>query len=368
MKIVLTGGGSGGHLFPLIAVARKLKDKLGPEASFLYIGSGAQMERSVMQQEGIAAKFVLSGKLRRYASFQNFIDIFKVPVGFIQALWILLRFMPDAVFSKGGYVAIPTVLAAWVYRIPVLIHESDAVPGMANKFLANFATRIAVAYPDAQDYFPKDKTAYIGNPIREDIADGDAEMLRRQLKFTESKKTILVIGGSQGSQVINNAIIKVLPQLLEYVQVIHQTGENNYDEVVTFAGEQGIKAGHDGYYPTKFLQDNMMRDAYALADLVISRAGANSIAEIAANRKPAILVPLEGSANDHQKINAYEIAKIGGAVILEEINLGEHLLLENIKKILFEEGYGESMGEKISTFYHKNAAEVIANSIVEIGA
>lgn len=367
MRIVLTGGGSGGHLFPLIAVAKKIKEKLGSEGEFLYIGSGAKMEKDVMSEQGISTKFVQSGKLRRYFSFQNVIDFFKLPIGFIQALWILLRYMPDVVFSKGGFAAVPTVLAAWVYRIPILIHESDAIAGMANKFLANFATRIAISYPSSAQYFPKPQTALVGNPIRSDITKGDPIALRKQLGFTESKKTILVLGGSQGAQIINKAIINILPKLLEFAQVIHQVGENNYTETIHLAGEIGVKAGRDGYYLAKFLNENMLCDAYALSDLVISRAGASSIAEIAANAKPAILIPLEGSANDHQRINAYEIAKIGGALVLEETNLGEHILGEKIKQLLFDEELRKKMSEKIKTFYHPVAAEIIANGVIELG-
>ena len=367
MRIVLTGGGTGGHLFPLIAVTRKMKEKLGSEGEFLYIGSGAPMEKEVMAKEGIRTKFVLSGKIRRYFSMHNFIDWFKMPVGFVQALGILLWYMPDAIFSKGGYVAVPTVLAGWVYRIPILIHESDAVPGMANRFLANFATRIAVAYPSAEEYFPAERTALVGNPVRAAIADGDAKMLRLQLEFTESKKTILVLGGSQGSQVINKAVVRILPTLLEQVQIIHQTGENNYEEIVQLAGEVGIKAGHGGYYPIRFLDENMLRDAFALADLVISRAGATFITEIAANKKPAILIPLDGSANDHQRLNAYELAKIGGALVLEETNLGEHLLLENIQKLLGDDDLRASMAQKLGAFYHPAASEIIANAVIELG-
>ena len=227
MRIVLTGGGTGGHLTPLVAVADKLKLKLGPEADILYVGSGAKLEKQIMAQEGIPAKFVVSGKMRRYFSFQNFVDFFKVPIGIIQSLWILLRFMPDVIFSKGGYVAVPIVLAAWIYRIPIMIHESDSAPGMANQFLSKFANRIALAYPSAEQYFPKEKVALTGNPVRFQVTEGDPIILRKELGFTEARKTLLVLGGSQGSQVINQAIVKILPKLLQHFQVIHQTGEEH---------------------------------------------------------------------------------------------------------------------------------------------
>ncbi|EKE19034.1 MAG: hypothetical protein ACD_9C00161G0005 [uncultured bacterium] len=366
MRIVLTGGGTGGHLTPLVAVADKLKAKLGSEAEFLYIGSGAQIEREIMSGEGIPAKFVISGKMRRYFSFQNFVDLFKIPVGFFQSLWILLRFMPDAIFSKGGYVAVPIVLAAWIYRIPIMIHESDSAPGIANQFLSKFANRIAVAYPAAEEYFPKEKTALVGNPVRYQITEGDSQILRKEIGFTESRKTIMILGGSQGSKVINDAIIKILPKLLQKFQVIHQTGTAHYENVLSEAAFMGIKAGHGGYWATPFMDAGKLCDAFALSDLIISRAGATSITEIAANGKPAILIPISESANDHQRMNAYALARIGAALVLEETNLGEHILIEKIENILNDEDLQKGMAEKIKTFYHPNAAEVIANGIVEI--
>jgi UDP-N-acetylglucosamine--N-acetylmuramyl-(pentapeptide) pyrophosphoryl-undecaprenol N-acetylglucosamine transferase len=366
MRIILTGGGTGGHLTPLVAIADELKKKIGPELKLLYVGSGAEMEKQIMSEEGIPIKFVLSGKMRRYFSFKNVIDFFKVPMGILQSLWILLWFTPDVVFSKGGYVAVPIVIAAWIYRIPIMIHESDSAPGIANRFLAKFADRIAVAYPSAEQYFPKEKTALVGNPIRFQVTEGEPVILRQKLGFTQSKKTILVLGGSQGSQAINEAIVKILPQLLRYYQIIHQTGRDHFESVIKDAAFVGVKSGHDGYYAIPFMNANQLRDAFALCDLVISRAGATFITEIAANGKPAILIPISHSANDHQRMNAYALAHIGAALALEESNLGEHILTEKIESILNDENLMLGMVEKIKTFYHPNAAEIIANSMIEI--
>ncbi|HAV11527.1 MAG TPA: undecaprenyldiphospho-muramoylpentapeptide beta-N-acetylglucosaminyltransferase [Candidatus Moranbacteria bacterium] len=366
MRIILTGGGTGGHLFPLIAVAKKLKEKLGPEAEFLYIGSGAPMEREAMEKEGIPVKNVKSGKLRRYFSLKNVTDAFRIPVGIVQSLWILLRFMPDAVFSKGGFASVPIVIAAWIYRIPVLIHESDAIAGLANEISAKFAKRIAVSYPSAKKYFPEKKTAVIGTPVREDIIGGDPAAGRAQFFLTQSKPTVLVLGGSQGSQIINGAIVRVLPRLLQRAQVIHQTGADNYERVVHEAAEYGIKAGREGYVAIPFLDTETLRNAFAVCDLVVSRAGANFISEIAANGKPAILIPLGTAANDHQRMNAHDISQVGGALVLEESNLGEHILLQKIEKILDDKELANSMAEKMKTFYHPNADEVIANGVIEM--
>jgi UDP-N-acetylglucosamine--N-acetylmuramyl-(pentapeptide) pyrophosphoryl-undecaprenol N-acetylglucosamine transferase len=368
MRIVLTGGGTGGHLFPLLSVAKKLKEKIGDEVEFLFIGSGAEIEREAMKKEGLRAKFIMAGKMRRYFSWRNFIDVFKVPIGFIQALWILLIFMPDAVFSKGGYVSLPVIIASWLYRIPVLIHDSDALPGTANQFLARFSERIAVSYPGAEKYFPPPKTSLIGNPVREELLNGDAAAARKFFDFTESKPIVLVIGGSQGSQTINEAVIRILPKLLMRAQVVHQTGINNYDRVVHEAGEFGIKAGREGYYPIKFLEGDIFRNALAAADVIVSRAGANSIADAASNMKPAILIPLERSANNHQRMNAYEIAKVGGAIVLEETNLGEHMLFKKIEEILGNVELRKNMVEKIKAFYHPQASVHLAEGLIELAS
>lgn len=366
MRIVLTGGGSGGHITPLIAVGRKLREKLGLELELLYIGSGAKMERDFMGQEGIRSKYVLTGKVRRYFSFQNVIDFFRVPIGFVQALWMLLVFMPDAVFSKGGSISFPVVLAAWFYRIPILIHESDATPGTANQILGKLANNIVLAYPYAQNYFENSRIAIWGIPIREELIGGDPAEARKMFNFSESKPVILVLGGSQGAQIINESVIKILPKILNRAQVIHQTGETDYENSVRLAGEYGVKAGHEGYYPAASMDNSMMRNALALADLVVSRAGATSISEIAANRKASILVPLEKAANDHQRMNAYEIAKAGGAIVLEETNLGKNIFWEKIEGLLSDGEMRSAMAEKVQAFYHPNAAENISNGIIKL--
>jgi UDP-N-acetylglucosamine--N-acetylmuramyl-(pentapeptide) pyrophosphoryl-undecaprenol N-acetylglucosamine transferase len=365
-RIVLTGGISGGHTYPLVAVSRALRKKFSG-VEFLFIGSHGRFEDEAMEKEGISARYVLTGKWRRYFSFQNLIDPFKVPIGFIQALWHLLVFMPDAVFSKGGSASVPTVLAAWVYRIPVLIHDSDAVAGRANRFLSRFASRIAIAYPGARNYFPAEKTALTGNPIREEILLGDRERFAQQFGLSLEKPTILVLGGSQGAQVLNAAILRILPSLLEKnIQVLHQTGEKNYKSIVASVETYGLKIGESGYVPRAFFSVSEMADALLGATLIISRAGASSIAEIAATKKAAILVPLEGAANDEQRMNAYDVAALGGALILEEANLGEHILLKNIQELLSNPELQKSMGEKLHPFYHPEAAEAIASGVYDL--
>lgn len=364
MRIVLTGGGTGGHIFPLVSVAKKLKEKLGMEAELLYIGSKGKMEKEAMEENGIPVKYAMSGKVRRYFSLENIVDFLKIPIGLAQSLWILLVYMPDVVFSKGGYVSVPVVLAAWLYHIPVLIHESDAVPGVANKFLGMLAKRIAVSYPSAEKYFSAKKVALTGNPTREEILQGNPALARQKFNLTESLPTILIIGGSQGAQLINKAIIRIIPQLLHSAQIIHQTGENNFEEVKHLAAEMGVKESKGGYHATPFLKIDELKDVLAVADLVISRAGSNSISDIAAVKKPTLLIPLSSAANDHQRMNAYALAEIGAAAVLEENNLGENILMEKIEKLLKDKSLASAMAEKIKSFHHADAADKIADGII----
>lgn len=363
MKIVLAGGGTGGHLTPLVAVARKIKEKV-PEAEFVFVGPKGKLEKDLIESEGVKIRNISVGKLRRYFSFQNVIDIlFKVPIGIIQCLFILLSEMPDAIFSKGGYASFPVVIVGWLYRIPIMIHESDANPGLANSMLGKFCDRVAVSYSEAEVYFPADQVVHTGSPIREDINRGNAQAAREKFHLTESKKVIFVWGGSQGARNINNRILDILPELMRRYQIIHQTGELNYEESVKKAGEMGFKSGYDGYVALPFISEGL-GDILALADLVISRAGSTSISEIAANGKPAIIIPLENSANDHQRMNAYSLAKAGACVILEESNLGENMLMRNVDDILDDEELNRKLSENIKRFYHPDAAERIADGIL----
>lgn len=366
-RIVLTGGVSGGHTFPLVAVARALRKKLSNNVEFLFIGSEGSFENDAMKQENIPMKHVLTGKWRRYFSLQNIIDPFKVPIGFVQALWQLFVFMPDAVFSKGGSASVPVVLAAWVYRIPVLIHDSDAVAGRANRFLARFASRIAIAYPSAHNFFPANKTVLTGNPIREELLSGESERFTKEFGLSLEKPIILVLGGSQGAQTLNAAILRILPSLLEKnIQIVHQTGKKNHESIVSSVEAYGVKIGESGYVPRAFLSVLELADALRVATLVISRAGAGSIAELAATKKAAILVPLLEAANDEQRMNAYDVAALGGALVLEETNLGEHILLEEIQELLSHPEVRQSMGEKLSSFYHPDAADTIASGVYDL--
>lgn len=368
-RVVLSGGVSGGHTYPLIAVARVLRKRYPQGIELLFLGGGGVFEQTAMEAEGIPMRRILYGKMRRYFSFLNYLDFFKLPLGILQALWHLLLFMPDVVFSKGGAASVPVVLAARFYRIPVLIHDSDSVAGRANAWLGKWVQKVAIAYPSAAQYFPSGKTALTGNPVREEILSGSKERARERFGLDPQKKTLVLFGGSQGAHGLNNALLRVLPLLLTRgVQIIHQTGSNHLKGVLALAAELGVPTESGSYHPIDFLSAEEIGDTLAVADIVVSRAGAGSIAEIAACRKALVLVPLPFAANDEQRKNAYDIAEIGGALVLEEANLGEHLFLENLENLLNNDDLRAEMGEKLHVFYHPDAAERIADGLIDLMA
>lgn len=363
LRIVLTGGVSGGHTFPLLAVAAELRKRHPNAVEFLFVGPEGPFGGEAFERENIPAKRVAIGKWRRYFSLQNFIDPFKIPFGFAQALWHLFVFMPDAVFAKGGSASVPVALAAWCYRIPVLIHDSDATAGLANRFLGRFATRIAIAYPGARKFFPPEKTALTGNPVRQEILDGSRERAQSAFGLQAEKPLLLVIGGSLGASALNEALLRVLPEMLQKgMQVVHQTGEEHYEKIAKAVTDYGIRADQ-GYLAKAFLSGSELGDLLAASDVVLSRAGAGSIAEIAAHSKAAILVPLASAANDEQRLNAHDIAHIGGAVVLEEANLGEHLLINTLADLLGDAAKREALGTALRSFHHPDAAANIADGI-----
>ncbi len=365
MRIVLTGGGSGGHIFPLVAVAKEL-ERQDPNLELLYIGTKAQMGKiaqEAMNAENIPVKNILTGKIRRYFSFEYFLDVFRFPIGIIQAMFHLFVYMPDAVFSKGGYAAVPVVFVAWLYKIPVLSHDSDATPGWANRIGGKFSKYIAVSYPETKEYFLEEKVLLTGNPIRKELLKGVPERAFKRWGYHEETPVVFVIGGSQGSQVINNAIVEVLKNLTKIAQVLHVTGPNNYEETIRKAGKNGFKSGHSKYTAVPFLNREEMADMYSIASLVISRAGANSITEIAANKLVSILIPME---SHDQPMNAFALARNGAALVLEESNLGPHILESKIEELLHSRTLREQLKKNVVKFYHEDAAKKIVEGIFKM--
>jgi len=371
MKILFTGGGSGGHFFPILAVIREVKKKaeenLILDLEIFYMGPEDNFGKNILKSEEVVEINVAAGKMRRYFSWENFSDVVKIAIGFLQALWNFFLIMPDVVFSKGGYGALPAVLASIIFRIPLIIHESDSVPGQVNKFSARFASRIGLGFSSASKFFSKNKTALVGVPVRRYILGGQKEDAREKFKIASSLPVVGFIGASQGAERINNAILGVLRELTEEFEVIHQTGAGNFSEV---RGEAQVILGaahKERYHIFGFLSENEMRDFYAACDLIVSRAGASSIFEIASARKPAIVVPLSTAAQNHQKQNAYDYAKSGAAAVVEEGNMTPHVLLGEVRKIMAEEKTLRRMAAAAQKFARPDSAEIIAKEILKLG-
>ncbi|MGN0272184.1 MAG: undecaprenyldiphospho-muramoylpentapeptide beta-N-acetylglucosaminyltransferase, partial [Lachnospiraceae bacterium] len=279
-KIVLTGGGTAGHVTPNIALLPKLKEA-GYE--IYYIGSYEGIERKLIESYEIPYYGISSGKLRRYFDWKNFSDPFKVLKGYGQAISILKKLKPDVVFSKGGFVSVPVVMAAKHCKIPAIIHESDMTPGLANKLAIPSATKVCCNFPETLQYLPEGKAVLTGSPIRSELLKGDkVHALNFIGNFTAEKPTLMVIGGSIGSVVINDTVRKALPELLKEYQVVHLCGKGNLAPELD---------GTQGYVQYEYIKEEL-NDLFALADIVISRAGANAICELLALHKPNILIPL----------------------------------------------------------------------------
>jgi len=366
MKIIFTGGGTAGHLFPILAIARELRKNYSePDLDLYYFGPKNQKTDILFSIENIKIKNIPSGKIRRYPSFDNFIDLFKLPCGVIKAFCLLFFKAPDLIFSKGGYGSFPTVLAGRMLRVPIFLHESDAAPGFANKFLRGFALEIFTSFPKTECFSLK-KLILVGNPIRKELLCGSKEREAKELfKLSLTKPVILIQGGSQGAQRINDEILEILPQLLQNFEVIHQCGKNNYATVKAESEAIINKDLESFYHLYPYLKESELCQAYAAADLIVSRAGSGSIFEIAAAGKPSILIPLPESAQDHQLKNAYIYQENGAAIVIEENNFTSHFFLEKIKSLFENPKELKKMSEKAKEFSKPEAGWIIANYLVE---
>ncbi len=356
MRILFTGGGTGGHVYPIIAIKTTL-ERTNREISFLYVGPNS-FAKGAFEKEGIKCKFILAGKLRRYFSLLNFIDLLKIPIGLIQSLWYIFWFMPDVIFSKGGYGSIPVVFMSWIYRIPIIIHESDSIPGLSNKILARFAKKIIVAFKETMKYFPPQKTILLGIPIREELTQGNKEEGEKIFGLNSEKPVVLVMGGSQGAKKINEIVINTLPRLLKKCEIIHIYGKKNFKKLEAEYG----KTQYYHIYP--FLEIDRLKHAYAISDIIVSRAGATSVFGIAATGKPSILIPLSNSASNHQAKNAQSLSRIGGAFILKEKNLTMNMFLNAVFELIDNPEEAKQMGEKAKLFYKPETNQKIAEEIL----
>jgi len=370
MKIVFTGGGTGGHIFPIIAIFREIK-RLYPDEKikFLYLGPKDDFGTTLLSQEGIKVKTVLAGKIRRYftpgAVFSNIIDVLiKIPLGIFQAFVILFFWAPDLIFSKGGYGSIPTVIAGQLLGIPIFLHESDIAPGVTNRFLGKFATEIFVSFPRTEHLSPK-KMILVGNPIRKEILEGSKEKAKEVFKLSGQKPVILILGGSQGAQRINDVVLVALPEMLKDFEVIHQVGTKDFDRMKKETNVIVPEALKTFYHIFSFLNEDQLKHAYAVCELIVGRAGSGTIFEIASLGKPSILIPLPEAAQNHQFKNAYTFAQMGAAIVIESINFTPSFFLERIKFLFSHPSQMKKMEKAALEFARPRAARIIASYIVE---
>jgi UDP-N-acetylglucosamine--N-acetylmuramyl-(pentapeptide) pyrophosphoryl-undecaprenol N-acetylglucosamine transferase len=320
-RIVLTGGGSAGHVTPNIALIPALK-KAGFD--IYYIGSYNGIEKKLIEDYKIPYFGIATGKLRRYFDPKNFTDPFRVLKGFSEAVTLLKKIQPDIVFSKGGFVSVPVVRAAGFLKIPYIVHESDMTPGLANKLSMTGAKKICCNFPETMKVLPADKAVLTGTPIRDELGMGSAEEGKRICGFTDDKPVLMVIGGSLGAQSVNETVRYALPRLLPEFNVVHICGKEKMDN---------LKLTVPGYKQFEYVK-NELKDIFAMADIVVSRAGANSICELLALKKPNILIPLSTKASrGDQMLNARSFEQQGFSLVIDNDDLDEDILVETIQDL-----------------------------------
>lgn len=373
MKILLTGGGTGGHFYPLIAVAEDIKELCKKEKILdpqLYFMAPEPYNAKELFDHEITFIPCMAGKRRvaaqGFSLILNFIDMFKMGLGVLSAIGKLYTLFPDVVFAKGGYTSFPALMAARILGIPVIIHESDSVPGRVNLWAGKFADRIAISYKEAAEYFPLNKTAYTGNPVRRDIRQPLTTGAFEYLNLELDVPVIVILGGSQGARIINDALLSALPHLVDKYQIIHQTGKGNFKEVSTTANV--ILEGNphiNRYHPFDYLNTLAMRMVAGVATIIISRGG-STIFEIALWGAPSILVPITTSNGDHQRKNSYNYAREGGAIVIEEANLSPEIIVNELERMIGNPAILEKMRAGAKKFAKPDSSEVIAKEILKI--
>lgn len=374
LRIGFTGGGTGGHIYPLLAVADSVKEKLsqsGTDFKFYYFGAPGQYA-----QEFISRNFkivrIIPFKVRRYMSLSNVVDAIKFPASVIQAFVKMLFVMPNIIFSKGGTGAISVVIAAWFYRIPVFIHESDSIPGLSSKMSFPFSKKVAVSFQKTLDVFSGEKVALTGNPVRpfliEPAPDLNSEKAKKIFGFDPLLPLILVLGGSQGSRRLNEFMLDNAKNFVGKYQVLHQVGPDNFEEFkneLAVSTEHFIPAERARYKIVGFMK-NDIKEAMIACDLVVSRSGSGAIFEIAVFKKPSILIPLTEAAGNHQFYNAYEYARDGAAVVIEEENLKPDIFFSQLNLILSNKTKYDTMAQAAEKFAKPEAAEIIAQELISM--
>ena len=374
LRIVLTGGGTGGHVSPAVAVITRLRERSADEGwklDLLYIGSVAGVERRTMRELGIPYTAISTGKLRRYVSWQTPLDLgWRMPRGTVQAWWALRRFRPDVIFSTGGYVCVPTVIAGRLLGIPSLTHEQTTLVGLANRIAGRFATRVAVSFPKSLGYFRGNKAVVTGNPVRPSVLVGSAGRAATQLGLDPDAPTLYITGGAQGSHAINMAVRESLPRLLECCQVIHQCGEgpdgSGDDLRALVEARESLPPELRARYRVQAYVGEELGDVYALASLVLGRAGAGTVNELAALGKPSVLVPLPGAAGGEQEANARALERVGGAIVLLQADLTATNLVDQVCDLTGDGERLARMGESARRLAMPGAADAIIDELLRL--
>jgi UDP-N-acetylglucosamine--N-acetylmuramyl-(pentapeptide) pyrophosphoryl-undecaprenol N-acetylglucosamine transferase len=374
MRIVLTGGGTGGHFYPLIAVAEAMEDLVREkkllDPDLVYVGPDV-FDKTALLEHNISHERVIAGRVRRYRSILNFFDFFRTAAGIIRATFVLFRLYPDAVFSTGGFAAFPTLYAARLLRIPVVIYDADARPGKVSRWSSKFARWIGVAHSDAVLEYPervRDKIAHVGHPIRREVIAPAHEGGHEFLRLDQGVPTIFVIGGSQGARAINEVVLDALPSLVEHYNVIHQAGSANLEEVASIADVILKNSQHAGRYRSFGLLNTLaIRMAAGISSIVLSRAGSGSIFEIASWGLPAIIVPIPQDISHDQTENAFSYARSGAAVVIEQRNLTQHVLAAEIDRLMANESLRREMSEAARRFAKPDAARKLATILLGEG-
>ena len=369
MRILISGGGTGGHIYPALAVARALRDRYGAE--LLYIGDLNGLETEIVPKAGIPFAGISAGKLRRYLSARTFTDLGRIPVGMGQALRYVGRFRPHAAFTSGGYVSVPAGLAARSRGVPLVMHQQDVSPNLANRLLTPAATRISVSFPDSLRYFPKHRTALTGNPVRDEIlavTGRDSAEFKPRFGFDPSLPVVLVTGGSQGARHLNQVVVAALPALLPRCQVLHVSGKLTREETAAAAEEQlrALPALRDRYKLFPYL-DEEMPAALAACDVALCRSGASTLTELAVMGRTSVLVPLPpGFGGSPQAVNAAMFERAGAGTMLLDRDLSTQSLTAALVPLLEDAPRRAAMAAAAHTFARPDATAALAEVVAAL--
>ncbi len=370
MRVLVSGGGTGGHIYPALAIATQLRTQ--HQAEILFLGSDDGLENEIVPAAGFRLATVKAGKLRRYLSFKTITGVLRVPLGMIQAFRIVRKFRPDAAFTSGGYVAVPAALATRLNGVPLLLHQQDVPPNLSNRLAAPLATRISVAFADSLPYFPARKTLVLGNPIRQSMLDVRAttpQQARTSLGFDAATPLLLVTGGSQGARHLNQIVCHALPQHLAHCQVLQISGKDLYNETRSLANSvlaDQDEALQQRYRLVPYLNEEMPL-AMQAADLVLCRSGASTLTELAILGKPSILVPLPPAiGSSPQEANAAMFGRKQAALVILNDDLKPEILVERVKSILTSSTLLEAMSQAVSEFAKPEATQDITKEIIKI--